>query len=315
MDKCSGTGQIRRFCALPFRRKLRAVRTIGQLWRNATAAGRTRPAYLVERARRLGGGLVGRGRAARSRSSRTACWRWACARATRSGSWPRRASSGRSSTTRWRASVRSGRRSTRTARRRTAATCSSTRTRSACWSRTRRSGRRSRTSPLAHVLTFADLDELRARGREFAAANPEALAEAEAQIGEEDIFTFIYTSGTTGPPKACMIRHRNYYEMATVHRRRPGVRLRRRRDAALPAAGPQLRAADAPARRAQGLHDRVLPGPAARRRGDAGGAADAAAERAAALREGAHGRARAVRAGARAATAAARLGARGRAAR
>ena len=67
---------------------------------------------------------------------------------------------------------------------------------------------------LAHVLTFADLDELRARGREFAAANPEALAEAEAQIGEEDIFTFIYTSGTTGPPKACMIRHRNYYEMA-----------------------------------------------------------------------------------------------------
>jgi long-chain acyl-CoA synthetase len=68
---------------------------------------------------------------------------------------------------------------------------------------------------LEHVLSFADLDELRARGREFAAANPGALAEAEAQIGEEDIFTFIYTSGTTGPPKACMIRHRNYYEMAT----------------------------------------------------------------------------------------------------
>jgi long-chain acyl-CoA synthetase len=68
---------------------------------------------------------------------------------------------------------------------------------------------------LRHVLTFADLDELRARGREHAAANPDALAEAEAQIGEEDLFTFIYTSGTTGPPKACMIRHRNYYEMAT----------------------------------------------------------------------------------------------------
>jgi long-chain acyl-CoA synthetase len=65
-----------------------------------------------------------------------------------------------------------------------------------------------------HVLTFADLDALRARGREFAAAHPEALAEAEAVVGEEDIFTFIYTSGTTGPPKACMIRHRNYYEMA-----------------------------------------------------------------------------------------------------
>jgi long-chain acyl-CoA synthetase len=70
---------------------------------------------------------------------------------------------------------------------------------------------------LAHVISFAELDELRARGREFAAANPTALAEAEAAIDEEDLFTFIYTSGTTGPPKGCMIRHRNYYEMcATV---------------------------------------------------------------------------------------------------
>src|SRR5262249_44431850 len=66
---------------------------------------------------------------------------------------------------------------------------------------------------LPHVVSFAELDELRARGREFAAANPEALGEAEAAVGEEDLFTYIYTSGTTGPPKACMIRHRNYYEM------------------------------------------------------------------------------------------------------
>jgi long-chain acyl-CoA synthetase len=70
---------------------------------------------------------------------------------------------------------------------------------------------------LAHVISFAELDDLRARGREFAAANPAALAEAEAAIDDEDLFTFIYTSGTTGPPKGCMIRHRNYYEMcATV---------------------------------------------------------------------------------------------------
>jgi long-chain acyl-CoA synthetase len=34
-----------------------------------------------------------------------------------------------------------------------------------------------------------------------------------AAVEEDDLFTFIYTSGTTGPPKACMIRHRNYYEM------------------------------------------------------------------------------------------------------
>ena len=67
---------------------------------------------------------------------------------------------------------------------------------------------------LAHVLSFGELDGLRARGREYADANPGALAEAEAAVDEDDLFTFIYTSGTTGPPKACMIRHRNYYEMA-----------------------------------------------------------------------------------------------------
>jgi long-chain acyl-CoA synthetase len=69
--------------------------------------------------------------------------------------------------------------------------------------------------PLRHVITFAELDDLRARGREFAARHPNALAEAEARVGEDDLFTFIYTSGTTGPPKGCMILHRNYFEMAT----------------------------------------------------------------------------------------------------
>jgi long-chain acyl-CoA synthetase len=69
---------------------------------------------------------------------------------------------------------------------------------------------------LPHAISFAELEELRARGREHAAAHPEALAEAEAAVGEDDLFTFIYTSGTTGPPKACMIRHRNYYEMAVT---------------------------------------------------------------------------------------------------
>jgi len=66
---------------------------------------------------------------------------------------------------------------------------------------------------LEHVYRFADLDELRTTGREFAAANPGALAAASAAIGDEDLFTYIYTSGTTGPPKACMILNRNYYDM------------------------------------------------------------------------------------------------------
>jgi long-chain acyl-CoA synthetase len=69
---------------------------------------------------------------------------------------------------------------------------------------------------LDHVLSFGDLDDLAARGREFAAAHPGALDDAVAAISEDDLFTYIYTSGTTGPPKGCMIRHRNYYEMASI---------------------------------------------------------------------------------------------------
>jgi len=66
---------------------------------------------------------------------------------------------------------------------------------------------------LAHILTLESLDELRAEGLAFAQENPDALGEAEAAIGQHDLYTYIYTSGTTGPPKGCMIRHRNYYSM------------------------------------------------------------------------------------------------------
>jgi len=67
-----------------------------------------------------------------------------------------------------------------------------------------------------HVLTFADLDDLAARGRAHAAAAPDALERATAAVDDDDLYTFMYTSGTTGLPKACMIRHRNAYEMVSV---------------------------------------------------------------------------------------------------
>jgi long-chain acyl-CoA synthetase len=75
---------------------------------------------------------------------------------------------------------------------------------------------------LRHVLTFDDLPALEAEGAAFKAEHPSALDDAVAAIDEDDLFTFIYTSGTTGPPKGCMIRHRNYYAMASVIDHLPG---------------------------------------------------------------------------------------------
>ena len=72
---------------------------------------------------------------------------------------------------------------------------------------------RAKVSGVEHVIAFSELAVLRDRGRAFAAEQPRALQERAASIDEDDLFTFIYTSGTTGPPKACMIRHRNYYAM------------------------------------------------------------------------------------------------------
>jgi long-chain acyl-CoA synthetase len=75
---------------------------------------------------------------------------------------------------------------------------------------------RGEISRLEHVLTFADLDDLAARGRAYASEHPDALREAREAIEENDLFTYIYTSGTTGPPKGCMISHLNYYAMVAV---------------------------------------------------------------------------------------------------
>jgi long-chain acyl-CoA synthetase len=69
---------------------------------------------------------------------------------------------------------------------------------------------------LPHVWTFTELSELREQGRRHASGHPDALREAAAAVSADDLFTYMYTSGTTGPPKACMIRHSNYYEMVAV---------------------------------------------------------------------------------------------------
>ncbi|MEX2210737.1 MAG: long-chain fatty acid--CoA ligase [Gaiellaceae bacterium] len=63
---------------------------------------------------------------------------------------------------------------------------------------------------LRHVLTFADLDDLAARGRAHAAEHPGLVEERAASIGEDDVLTIVYTSGTTGPPKGCVMLHKNY---------------------------------------------------------------------------------------------------------
>jgi long-chain acyl-CoA synthetase len=68
---------------------------------------------------------------------------------------------------------------------------------------------------LEHVLTLDELSELRDEGVAYARKHPHALDDAVAAIREDDLYTYIYTSGTTGPPKGCMIRHRNYYEMTS----------------------------------------------------------------------------------------------------
>jgi long-chain acyl-CoA synthetase len=81
---------------------------------------------------------------------------------------------------------------------------------------------RSTLPNVQHVVSFAELDGLAARGRDYAAANPTALDKAAAAVSEDDLFTYIYTSGTTGPPKGCMIRHRNYYAMADESARANG---------------------------------------------------------------------------------------------
>ncbi|HEX6737765.1 MAG TPA: AMP-binding protein, partial [Vicinamibacteria bacterium] len=70
---------------------------------------------------------------------------------------------------------------------------------------------------LKHVVRFdandlpgmMSLDEVRARGREALAKDPQAVRARAAEAQPDDLATLIYTSGTTGDPKGVMLTHRN----------------------------------------------------------------------------------------------------------
>ncbi len=82
---------------------------------------------------------------------------------------------------------------------------------------------RAKAPHLRYVIRFDDppvegmlsLDEVRARGREALAADPQAVKRLAAEVKPDDLATLIYTSGTTGDPKGVMLTHDNI--VSNVH--------------------------------------------------------------------------------------------------
>jgi long-chain acyl-CoA synthetase len=76
---------------------------------------------------------------------------------------------------------------------------------------------RDKATHLQHVIRIDDepgegtltLEEVRTRGREALARDPEAVKKQAALSQPSDLATLIYTSGTTGDPKGVMLTHDN----------------------------------------------------------------------------------------------------------
>ena len=90
-------------------------------------------------------------------------------------------------------------------------------------------------------------DDVLARGRAAAAAEPTAFDRLWQQIQPEDLLSLIYTSGTTGTPKGVMYTHRNIIWTAESIARLVGDGgARRRAPRLVPATGPRGRAVHQP---------------------------------------------------------------------
>jgi long-chain acyl-CoA synthetase len=70
------------------------------------------------------------------------------------------------------------------------------------------------------------LAELRRRGAERLATDPDAVERLRAQVGPDDVLTLIYTSGTTGEPKGCVLTQRNYAAVVEMVDRIEGLVVR-----------------------------------------------------------------------------------------